>query len=341
MADERTGEYAQLSRRAFLGTSAAISPAALSAQNDARAKKPNIVIVIADQVRSDAIGAYGVNPMNLTPNLDAMAQRGALYRNMFTNQPVCSPSRACLFTGQYPARHGVWRNVGKGVGLDLSAKTIATECRKAGYSANYIGKWHVADGGPGAVPPERRGGFLNLWEAANALELTSHPYEGDLYDGDGRPIHYQNEYRVDFLTGLAKRFIEGVSKSSPFLLVVSYLEPHQQNDLGRMVAPKGYAERYQNPFVPEDLKRLPGDWQQQLPDYYGCVRKIDEAVGEIRTSLVNAGLDQNTIVAFVSDHGCHFRTRNTEFKRSGQDASIHIPFLVEGPDSTAAMRFES
>lgn len=118
------------------------------------------------------------------------------------------------------------------MGLPASAATIATECRNAGYSANYIGKWHLADGPPGPVAPANRGGFLDPWEAANTLELTSHPYEGDIYDGDGRPIHFQNEYRVDFLTSRVKRFLKNASKTSPFLLVVSYLEPHQQNDLG-------------------------------------------------------------------------------------------------------------
>jgi arylsulfatase A-like enzyme len=322
------------SRRDLLkaGSVAAALPDGESvAQQAPPASKPNIVLIIADQVRWDAIGAYGLNPMDLTPNIDTMAREGTRYRNMFTNQPVCSPSRACMFTGQYPARHGVWKNAGNGIALSPNATTLATECRKAGYSANYIGKWHLADATRGPVPPAGRGGFLDLWEASNELELTAHPYEGDIYDGDGRPMHFQNEYRVDFLTDRAKRFLQNVSKTSPFLLVVSFLEPHQQNDLGRMVAPKGYAERYQNPFVPADLKHFPGNWQEQLPDYYGALKRVDEAVGEIHASLNQAGLDRNTIVVFVSDHGCHFMTRNTEYKRSGHDASIHIPLVIKGP----------
>lgn len=293
--------------------------------------KPNIILIIADQVRSDAIGAYGVNPMEITPNIDAMARSGILYRNMFTNQPVCSPSRAALFTGQYPARSGVWKNTGAGFGLPRDATTIATECRKAGYSANYIGKWHLAPLPRGPVSAENRGGFLGLWQVSNMLELTSEPYSGDLYDGDGRPIHFENVYRADFLTALAKRFLQNVSKSSPFLLVVSYLEPHQQNDLGHMVGPKGYAERYKNPFVPADLEFFPGTWQAQLPDYYGCLKRVDEGIGEIRATLAQEGLTKNTIVVFVSDHGCHFMTRNTEYKRSGHDASIKVPLVMEGP----------
>jgi arylsulfatase A-like enzyme len=273
-----------------------------------------------------------------------MAKRGTLYRNMFTNQPVCSPSRGCLFTGQYPAKHGVWANAGKEIGLAPDAVTLATEFRKAGYSANYIGKWHLAKDATGPVPPAGRGGFLDLWEASNVLEHTSHPYEGDIYDGDGRPIHFANQFRVDFLTSRVQRFLKNVGTSSPFFLVASYLEPHQQNDMQRMVAPKGYAERYQNPFVPAGLLRFPGNWQQQLPDYYGCIQTVDEAVGEIRKSLIENGLERNTVVVFVSDHSCQFMTRNTEYKRSVHDASVHVPWIAEGgafdggreiPESTA------
>ena len=316
-----------LSRREVLVASAT----ALAQSQPAANEKPNVVIVIADQVRWDAVGANGQNPMDVTPNLDAMAQRGTNYTHAFTNQPVCSPSRACLFTGQYPAKHGVWRNTGRGVALAQSATTLATEFRKDGYSANYVGKWHLAGDTVGPVSPAGRGGFLDLWEASNELEHTSHPYEGDLYDGDGRPLHFQNEYRVNFMTGRVKRFLQNVSKRSPFLLVASYLEPHQQNDLGHMVAPKGYADRYANPFAPQDLRPFPGTWQAQLPDYYGCLKSIDEAIGEIRSTLEETGLDRNTILVFTSDHGCHFMTRNTEYKRSGHDSSARIPLIIVGP----------
>ncbi len=302
---------------------------------------PNIVIIIADQVRYDAIGAYGQTPMDLTPNIDAMARSGILYRHAFVAQPVCSPSRASLFTGQYPARHGVWRNTHDGVALNPATPTIATELSNAGYSANYIGKWHLNDGPRGPVPASARGGFLGLWEASNVLEFTSHPFEGELYDGDGRPIPFKDEYRVDFMTGRAKRFLNNAPTNSPFLLIVSFLEPHQQNDMGRMVAPKGFAERYKNPFIPPDLRPFPGDYQQQLPDYYGCINSIDNAVGEINQTLRDRNLADNTIVAFLSDHGCHFMTRNDEYKRSGHDSAIRIPLIIKGPSFFGGQEVQS
>ena len=328
-----------VSRRELIyGAALSLSAAAPEPSAD---EKPNVVIVISDQVRWDAVGANGRNPMNVTPNLDELAANGTNFTHAFTNQPVCSPSRACLFTGQYPPKHGVWRNTGHGVALAQNAVTLAKEFRKAGYSANYIGKWHLAGDTIGPVVPADRSGFLDLWESSNELEHTSHPYEGDLFDGDGRPIHYQDEYRVNFMTSRATRFLENASKTSPFLLVVSYLEPHQQNDLGHMVAPKGYAQKFANPFAAEDLRPFPGTWQEQLPDYYGCLKSIDEAVGQIRSTLRETGLDRKTIIIFTSDHGCHFMTRNTEYKRSAHDSSARIPLVVEGPGFKPGTRVDS
>ncbi|MGD0577588.1 MAG: sulfatase-like hydrolase/transferase [Bryobacteraceae bacterium] len=329
-------QAAGVTRRSWLQAApAALAPlAAGAAQTGAQTGRPNIILLISDQFRWDCIGRMGLNPMNLTPNIDAMAGRGVLFRNAFSNQPVCAPARASIFTGQYPSRHGVWRN---GIGLNTSATTLATTLRPAGYSTNYIGKWHLAgdNGNPGQgeargpVSPEHRGGFLDLWQASNILEFTSHAYEGDLYDNDGKPIHFSGVYRTDFMTGLAQRFLR--SAKSPFLLGLSYLEVHHQNDIDSYVPPREFAGRYNNPFVPHDLRPLPGSWPSQLSDYFGCVAKIDEAVGGIRKTLVEAGLDKNTIFVFVSDHGCHFKTRNTEYKRSPHESSIHIPLVIEGP----------
>ena len=331
-----SNQPAGVTRRSWLQAApAALAPlAAGAAQPGARAERPNIILLISDQFRWDCVGAMGLNPMNLTPNIDAMARRGVLFRNAFSNQPVCAPARGSIFTGQYPSRHGVWRN---GIGLNTSATTVATTLRQAGYSTNYIGKWHLAGNNgnrdqretSGPVTPEHRGGFLDLWQASNLLEHTSHAYEGDLYDNDEKPIHFSGVYRTDFMTGLAQRFLR--SAKSPFLLALSYLEVHHQNDIDSFVPPKELVGRYKNPFIPQDLRPLPGSWPSQLSDYFGCVAKMDETVGTLRKTLVETGLDKNTIFVFVSDHGCHFKTRNTEYKRSPHDSSIHIPLVIEGP----------
>jgi arylsulfatase A-like enzyme len=317
-------------RRSFLKRSpaAGVLPVLAEGATGADASRPNVILIISDQFRWDCLGANGLNPLNLTPHLDAMAQEGVNFTNAVTNQPVCAPSRACLFTSLYTNRHGVWRN---GIALPQQAPTLARVFREAGYTANYIGKWHLGlPGVSGAVGPEYRGGFDDFWEGCNELELTSHPYEGTIWDGDGQPLPFKDEYRVDFLTGRVVRFLREKARS-PFFLVVSYLEPHFQNDCNCFVAPAGYAQKYRNPFVPGDLKFFPGDWQSSLPDYYGCIARVDENVGALREQITQLGLADRTIVAFVSDHGCHFRTRNAEYKRSGHESSIHVPLLMTGP----------
>jgi arylsulfatase A-like enzyme len=314
-----------------LGVEAAGRNAEAQAPNK---KPPNIIIIISDQFRWDALGAYGLNSMGLTPQLDSMAQRGTLFRSHIANQPVCAPSRANLFTGQYQNRNGVWRN---GLGLAPGTVTLATTLRQAGYTTNYIGKWHLArpvDSHPapyGPVPADRRGGFDDFWEGANVLEMTSHPYEGEVYDTEGKPIRFSGVYRVDFLTQRAVQFLRQASHQ-PFLLVISQLEPHCQNDWICFVGPQGYADRYANPFVPGDLKFFPGDWPKQLPEYYGCIASIDESVGAILGTLRELGMEDNTIVVFLSDHGCHFRTRNSTYKCSPHESSIHIPLVIQGPE---------
>jgi len=296
-------------------------------------KKPNIVLYIADQFRWDFVGANGLNPVGVTPNLDAVAQRGVCMQNAVTCQPVCAPSRSSLFTGQYATQTGVWKN---GFGLRTDAVTLATLLGGNGYTTNYIGKWHLAPNSHsnpashGYVPPEYRGGFKDLWQVSNELENTSHPYEGTIWDGDGKPMRFKDVYRVDYLTNLVVHFLRQ-RHTQPFFLVVSQLEPHFQNDANAFIPPKEYEKTFQNAFVPKDLRFFPGDWQAQLAGYYGDIKRIDDSVGTILQTLKEEGTLDDTIFVFISDHGCHFRTRNQEYKRSPHESSIHIPLLMQGP----------
>ena len=293
------------------------------------ARQPNVLIIFSDQQRWDTLGVNG-SPMDLTPNLDALARRGTRFSLPITNQPVCAPARACLLTGKYATTHGVWKN---GAGHIAGQETLATTLARAGYATGYVGKWHLAPpgNGPGHTEPEYRGGFADFWEAANLLEFTSQPFETVLFDHDGKEVRPPG-YRVDAMTDrtiAALRQLKDTGK--PFFQMVSFLEPHHQNDVDRYVPPEGYEAQYANPFVPQDLRPLPGNWVQQLPGYYGCVRSLDENVGRLLSALEEMGERENTIVVYTADHGCHFRTRNTEYKRSCHDASLRIPLVISGP----------
>jgi arylsulfatase A-like enzyme len=338
-----------IDRRSFLSSAAAAgiamhaaSGTANAAMQSPTARRPNIIVYLADQFRADFVGANGQNPTTRTPNLDAMAARGTNFSGAICNQPVCSPSRSILMTGRYATETGVWHNARP---IDPALPTLAGELRKAGYSANLIGKWHLAPsteaegGGRGYVKPEYRGGFLDLWEGANEFEWTTHPYEGTIFDAEGKEITFRDEYRVDFVTDRAERFLRQ-THDKPFLLYISQLEPHFQNDEKRFVGPKGSSERFHDPFVPNDLKPLPGNWQSQLPDYYGCCEAIDKSVGHLVKVLEEQKLADDTIFLFTSDHGCHFMTRNEEYKRSPHNSSIRIPLIVQGPGFNGAMRLD-
>ncbi|MFB3829382.1 MAG: sulfatase-like hydrolase/transferase [Bryobacteraceae bacterium] len=314
-----------MNRRRFLSTPLAAS--ASGAVPSGAASRPNVIIFFTDQQRWDSIGAYG-NPMGITPNLDRMAAEGVRFHHAFTSQPVCGPARSTLQTGKYPTATGVIRN---GPVLRDGETTLAQQFGAAGYRTGYIGKWHLGGTVREPVPLERRGGYDQYWMSSDVLEFTSTPYEGTVFDRDGKPVRWDGQYRVDFLTDHAIDFVRK-NRQSPFFLCISYLEPHHQNSTQTFIGPKGYADRFRNDFwIPPDLVPYPGDWKSQLPDYYGIIARIDECFGRLMQELRDQQLDKNTIVAMVTDHSCHFRTRNREYKRSCHDASIRIPLMIQGP----------
>lgn len=334
-------------RREFLlGSAAAAASVGVSidatAQSQPANKRPNILIYFVDQMRWDFLQWNRLNPTPLTPNLDRMAKQGCNFNSAITNQPVCAPARSVLFTSRFATETGVWHN-----GIPLANEkgkelpTFAHELRKAGYSANYFGKWHLGprnkpDGDIGKTLRPYRGGFDDVWEASNGYEHTTHPYEGTIWDADNNPMEYKDQYRVDYITDRVVNFLKQ-KHDKPFLAFVSQLEPHQQNDLDRPIAPKGYAEKFKDQFVPADLRATPGSWASDLPDYYGCIARLDESVGRVQKTLEEQGIADNTVVIFTSDHGCHFRTRNAEYKRSPHNASIRVPFLIWGPGFNHSM----
>ena len=287
--------------------------------------KPNVLVFFTDQQRWDTTGVHG-NPLDLTPNFDRMAHRGTHLFRSFTSQPVCAPARACLQTGTYATTTGCFRN---GIPLPANAKTLAHHFGEAGYETGYIGKWHLADKGViGPVDPDQRGGY-EYWLAANVLEFTSEAYNTTLYDEENVPVSLPG-YRVDALTDAAIRYID-THQGHPFYLFLSFLEPHQQNTTGDYPAPDGYRERYAGRWLPPDLAALGGSAHRHIGGYYGMVKRLDEALGRVLDALKSLGLLEKTIVLFTSDHGCHFKTRNSEYKRSPHDASIRVLTALCGP----------
>jgi arylsulfatase A-like enzyme len=135
---------------------------------------------------------------------------------------------------------------------------------------------------------------------------------------------------VDAMTDAVIRYVDQ-HKNDPFYLFTSYIEPHHQNHLDDYPPPDGYRERYTGKWIPPDLAALGGSTHQHLGGYYGMVKRLDEALGRLLDALKSLDLLDNTIILFTSDHGCHFKTRNSEYKRSCHESSIRVPTAFHGP----------
>ena len=312
-----------------------------------KTERPNILVFFTDQQRWDTCGCYRTvpvahdphgNPVCMTPNLDRMADRGVRFDLAFTCQPVCGPARACIQTGRYATEVGVHTNHRM---LPRGQDTLARALSRNGYEVGYLGKWHLASFGPKdgpddfrtrPVPPDRRGGYTDFWLASDVLEFTSHSYDGHMFDSEGRRRDFPaGRYRVDAQTDWLLEYLDSRTRERPFFMFCSYIEPHHQNDHHHFEGPHGCRERFAHFDVPGDLVDTEGDWRDEYPDYLGCIHKLDESLGRVLARLEDLGLAENTLVIFTSDHGCHFRTRNGEYKRSCHDACIRIPCVIRGP----------
>jgi len=315
-----------LKSAAAAGTAAALFP--LADASAAKAERPNIIFFFSDQQRWDTLGCYG-NKMGVSPNLDQMAKEGVLFENAMSAQPVCGPTRSVIQTGKFATETGCWRN---GIMLPTREKTIAHWLSEAGYEVGYIGKWHLASTRTRPVPSARRGGYRDFWLASDVLEFTSHSYDGHMFDGEGKRVEFpKGRYRADCLTDFAIDYLKTRDGKKPLFLFVSFVEPHHQNDHRHFEGPKGSKERFRNFDVPGDLVGTKGDWRTEMPDYLGCCASLDHNLGRLRKELGRLGIAEDTLIIYTSDHGCHFRTRNGEYKRSCHEASIHVPLLAYGP----------
>ncbi|MCI8687034.1 MAG: sulfatase-like hydrolase/transferase [Lawsonibacter sp.] len=304
----------------------------------------NIIFYFTDQQRWDTCGCFG-QPLDITPNLDALAREGVKFDNAFSPQPVCGPCRALFQTGKWPTETGCFRN---NIMLPAGVKTLGSYIEEAGYETAYIGKWHLASDGELEKPPaidhtvtpiprELRGGYTGFWRAADVLEFTSHGYDGFVFDENDQRIDFKG-YRADCINDLALEFFDQYDGKRPFFMTISQIEPHHQNDHKHYEGPEGSKERFKDFVLPEDLKVLGGNAAEEYPDYLGQCASLDENLGRLVARLKEKGLFENTVIIFASDHGSHFLTRNRDshlngyddYKRSCHDAALHVPLVIAG-----------
>lgn len=288
----------------------------------------NIIFYFSDQQRWDTVNE------EITPNLMQLASEGVLFENSFTCQPVCGPARSCLQSGMYATETGCYTN---GIALPRDITPLAEYFNRAGYQTAYIGKWHLgSDKYPGigvhcektAIPRDRQGKY-QYWRAADCLEFTSHGYDGYIFDNDGNQIDFKG-YRADCINDFALEFLDKRDKDKPFFMFVSQLEPHHQNDHNCFEGYKETVDQYKDYPLPDDLTFLKGNYKEMYPDYISAINRLDYNVGKLVEKLKSLGIYDDTIIIYTSDHGCHFLTRNFEYKRSCHESSIHTPLIIKG-----------
>lgn len=292
------------------------------------AKKPNFVVIYCDDLGYGDLSCFGSKEIK-TPHLDALAKDGVRLTNWYSNCPVCSPSRASLLTGRYPANAGVTHILGGNrttPGLPASEVTIAKALKPLGYRTAHFGKWHLGltkECRPNAHGFDEFHGFL-----AGCVDYYSHIFYWGMGGKQGNPTHdlwhndkevYDNgKYLTEVITEKSVEFIKA-KHDEPFLLYTAYNAPHYP-----MHAPQKYLDRY--PDLPWDKRIMAA-----------MVSAVDDGVGEIVKALKASGQYENTVIFFSSDNGPSTESRNwldgTEDLYYGGSAGVfrgHKGSLFEG-----------
>lgn len=313
----------------LIGMTGSLHANALLVQKEKQKNRPNVIIVVVDQWRSQAFGFMG-DPNVKTPKIDQLSQVSMNFSNAVSVCPVCTPARASLFTGRYPTTTGMFMN---DLYLPADENCMAEIFKSEGYNTGYIGKWHLDGHGRQVyIPEERRQGF-DFW---NVLECTHDYNHSRYYAGNDTTPRYWNGYDAFAQTGVAQQYIIDHSKRpNPFLLVVSFGPPHAPHQ----TAPERFKKRY-NPDslhlranVPPNLEKIT---RQELAGYYSHCTALDSCVGEICAAVEKAKIAENTILVFTSDHGEMMGSQGIKpfAKQRPWDESIRVPFLIKFPGLT-------
>jgi N-acetylglucosamine-6-sulfatase len=304
------------------------------------ASKRNIVFILTDDQRFDAIGGFG-NPFFETPQLDQLARNGIWFENAFVTTSLCSPSRASILTGLYAHKHRVLDNRTR---LSPQLPTFPRELQKAGYETAFVGKWHM--GGSSAAP---RPGF-DRWVSFRGQGVYTNP----TFNVDGQTVKRKG-YVTDLITDYAVDFID-LPHKKPFMLYISHKAVHADFQPVKRYKDKykGKAYRHLKSMADTDANyRGKPDWVRRQRDswhgvdgmynkrrnldtviqqYAEALMALDESVGRIVRALTDRGLLESTLLVFTSDNGFLFGEHGLIDKRVMYEPSIRVPLIVHCPE---------
>ena len=316
--------------------------------------RPNIILFMTDQLRQDALGCYG-NRICQTPNLDRLAAEGATFDSAYTTSPVCSPARASLLTGLYPHNHGVMINTHIAPawcrGLAPEIPTFSRLLRDGGYALDYVGKWHVhQERGPGEWGFHRHVTPSAVREGKPDTMLYI-DFPGGRQSVGGvldAPKEQSASWRC---TDQGIRFIrERAAGRYPFFLRIDLGAPHFAN-----IVPEPFASQYDPAAIPpwpnfdESFAGKPAShlrkhrewhledkdwawWQQAVARYYGDVTLLDACLGRVVAAVEEAGIAEDTIIIFTTDHGDSMGSHK-HFEKAGTmyEEVFRIPLIIRRP----------
>ena len=313
-------------------------------------KRPNILFIVTDQQFADVMSCCMGKTYLHTPAMDSLAETGTLFTRAYSPNPLCMPARCSIFTGRYPHETGVTKNAHpEGGRLAADFVCMGTYLKNAGYQTAYSGKWHIS---LDEKDPDTHG--FEILDSRTKLT----PPESDNYDA--RVSHAA----VEFL----KRKHE-----QPFLLVVSLMNPHnicewarrlagrkQRLSCGEIGSPPNSSQLPPAPAnleVPKDepdgmrfirrgyqvedgkfpvAKFTPEDWRKDRWGYYRMVEKVDGEMAKVMDALRAAGVEDNTLVIFTSDHGDCAGAHRFNQKTVFYEESVRIPLIVSWKGKTAS-----
>lgn len=303
-------------------------------------KRPNIIFLLTDDHRWDALGVMGNNIIK-TPNLDALANRGILFRKAYVTTAICCVSRASILSGQYKSRHRINDFNTEFKAKDL-AKTYPALLKKTGYKLGFIGKFGIGT-------THQPDSLFDYWSAGKEGQPV---YE--LINQSGKTIHHTDSVGKDI-----SQFLNRFADKEPFCLSVSFKAPHElDGNPPTFPVQERFRDLYQNVTISQPVTTDPKYWNS-FPDffrtdqniarerwkpilstpelrkettlnYYRLITGVDEVVGNLVAQLKELNIDKNTVIIFMGDNGFSLGEHGLEGKWYAYEESIRIPMIISG-----------